>query len=329
MRRVRGAGRKPVRDDFDGAWKNMLTEKRFSDFVEYFLPDLHRDIDWTLGATFLEQELRAITRKTRKGLRVVDRLAKVTLNDGSESWILVLVEIQSQRQEEFAFGMFQRRYRSMDLFGDRRMVCLGVLADPVADWRPNEWSESCHGTNLHFEFPIVKLLDFRDRMEELEHSRNPFARFVVAHLKTLETQGDYETRMQWKLRILQGLYDMSLTEQEIGQLLHDFDWLLALPADMEIAYYSEMTEFEEKREMPHLSTPERIGLKKGLQQGREEGREEGREAGRKELLLSQCAVKFGPLAADTIARINELTPEQFDRTAAAILNAVLLEDLGL
>src|SRR2546425_7918430 len=99
------------------------------------------------------------------------------------------------------------------------------------------------------------------RLDELEKSANPFARFVLAHLKTLETQGDYETRLEWKLRIIQGLYDMGVPDAEIGQLCHDFDWLLALPEPLALRYHNTMTRFEEEKEMPHLTTSERIGRK--------------------------------------------------------------------
>jgi hypothetical protein len=95
-----------VRDDFDGAWKNMLSEKRFASFLAFFLPDAYPLIDWTHPVEFLEQELRAITRKSRRGNRAVDRLVKVWLNDGTQSWVLVHIEIQSQRMPTFPCGCF-------------------------------------------------------------------------------------------------------------------------------------------------------------------------------------------------------------------------------
>jgi hypothetical protein len=74
-----------VRDDFDGAWKNMLSEARFAAFTQFFLPDVYDRIDWKQPVVFLEQELRAITRKTRRGAGSVDRLVKVGLTSGGES----------------------------------------------------------------------------------------------------------------------------------------------------------------------------------------------------------------------------------------------------
>ena len=97
----RRQSRQRVRDDFDGAWKNMLSEARFASFVAFFLPDIYDLIDWSHSVEFLEQELRAITRKSKRGQKSVDRLVKVWLKDGSEKWVLVHVEIQSQEDPDF------------------------------------------------------------------------------------------------------------------------------------------------------------------------------------------------------------------------------------
>ncbi|MCW3097494.1 MAG: hypothetical protein JWL77_3112 [Chthonomonadaceae bacterium] len=334
-----------VQDDFDGAWKNMLTEKRFAAFLAFFHPEAYALIDWVRPVEFLEQELRAITRKTKRGHRAVDRLVKVWLNDGSESWVLVHIEIQSQKDDTFPLRMFQYRYRALDLFGERPIACLAILGDPNADWKPQRYTHGFLNTRVTFDFGVVKLLDFAGRLDELEQSNNPFARFVVAHLKTVETQGDYESRLEWKIRIIQGLYVMGVPEEEIGQLCHDFDWLLALPEPLALRYHTTMTRFEEVKEMPHLTTSERIGRKvgmkigreeglqigrlEGLQEGRQEGLQEGRLEGRRELLMDQLSVKFGPLSSEVSARVNALTSEELDSIGRALLAAPTLQDLGL
>jgi hypothetical protein len=48
------------------------------------------------------------------------------------------------------------------------------------------------------EFPVVKLLDYESRLDELEKSDNPFAIVVAAHLKTQATRRDFESRLQMK-----------------------------------------------------------------------------------------------------------------------------------
>ena len=156
---------------------------------------------------------------------------------------------------------------------------------------------------------------------------------MVAHLKTLETQSDYETRLEWKLRIIQGLYDMGIPDTEIGQLCHDFDWLLALPDPLSLRYHTTMTRFEEEKEMPHLTTSERIGRqigrKIGLEEGREEGRQEGREEGRRDLLLVQLSMKFGPLTEEIFTRVHALETSEIERLGRAILTAQTFQELNL
>ncbi len=223
----------------------MLSERRFDAFVRFFISDIYDQIDWTRGTEFLEQELRAITRKSRRGHRSVDRLVKVWLKDGLETWVLVHVEILSQEDAGFPLRMFQYRYRALDLFGERPLTCLAVLGDADKAWRPTVYALEFWGTEIDFKFRVVKLLDFADRLDDLERSDNPFARFVVAHLKTVETRGDYETRLEWKLRLIQGLYDLGLPDDEVGQLGHDFDWLLALPDPLALRYHRTMTQFAE------------------------------------------------------------------------------------
>jgi hypothetical protein len=299
MKRAQRANPRRIKDDFDGAWKNMLTEKRCFAFVAFFLPDIHPHIDWSRPAVFLEQELRAITRKTKRGHRSVDRLVKVWLLDGTERWLLIHIEIQTQQDPLLAYRMFQYYFRALDLFDGRPILGLAILADEMADWRPDGYTNLLWDTGVQYRFRAVKLKDYEDRIEELERSDNPFARFVLAHLKTLETQGRYETRLEWKLRIIQGLYNMDVSETEIGQLSHDFDWLLALPETLSRRYYGEMTRFEEEKEMAHLSTAERIG--------RKEGRKEGRAEGMRELLLLQGSKRFGAPDDQTKAALEQIT----------------------
>jgi len=46
------------------------------------------------------------------------------------------------------------------------------------------------GCEVRFRFPTVKLLDFRERLAELEANRNPVAALVLAHLAAQQTRAD-------------------------------------------------------------------------------------------------------------------------------------------
>ena len=57
------------------------------------------------------------------------------------------------------------------------------------------------------------------RQTELEASDNPFALVVLAHLKTLDTRGDAEARLAWKLRLLRMMVARRASRKEIEELL--------------------------------------------------------------------------------------------------------------
>jgi hypothetical protein len=61
-------------DQFDSPWKDIL-EAYFEDFMRFFFPKIHADIDWSRGYDFLDQELRQV---------VLASLA--ILGDDRETW---------------------------------------------------------------------------------------------------------------------------------------------------------------------------------------------------------------------------------------------------
>ena len=54
------------RADFDSPWKQAL-EAYFPQFLDFFFPDIHVDIDWSRGHEFLDQELQQIVRDAELG----------------------------------------------------------------------------------------------------------------------------------------------------------------------------------------------------------------------------------------------------------------------
>ena len=64
---------------------------------------------------------------------------------------------------------------------------------------------------MDFQFPVVKLLDYKQRQSELEADRNPFATVVMAHLLAIETRNNRIERKQQKLVLVRRLYSMGLS----------------------------------------------------------------------------------------------------------------------
>jgi flagellar biosynthesis/type III secretory pathway protein FliH len=174
--------------------------------------------------------------------------------------------------------MYVYNYRIFDRFR-RPVVSLAVLGDEQHDWRPNQFAYSLWGFSLRVEFPIVKLLDYAGREAELESERNPFAAVVLAHLKSRETRDRPEERRTWKVRLVKSLFYRGLTAEEIRQLFRIIDWLLELPRELEREFQEEIHRFEEERQMPYVTSIERMAREQGLEQGREQGRREALQQG--------------------------------------------------
>ena len=216
--------------DFDSPWKEAL-ELFFPACLQFFFGQVHAEIDWSREYEALDKELQQIVRDAAVGRRYVDKLFKVWLKDGAEAWVLIHVEVQSQRDEEFAERMYGYHGRLRERYR-RPVVSLAVLGDEHPAWRPNHFGYSLGGCTLAFEFPVAKLLDYGADMAALEANLSPFAPFVVAHLKTMETRQDLEARKGWKIRLLKRLFE------------------------------------REEKNMPYVTSFERLGFKRGKAEGK-------------------------------------------------------------
>ncbi len=188
--------------EHDSAWKEVL-EKLFERFLSFFFPEIHKNIDFSRGFEFLDNELQQITTESESGKRIVDKLAKVYLLDGTEQWLLIHIEIQDYEQQEFPERMYFYNYRIFDKYR-HDVVSLALLTDENPNFRPNEYSRSRPdwGFELFCRFPVVKLIDYRAHWAELEANPHPFAIITRAYLKALETVGNVQEKYSWKKRFL-------------------------------------------------------------------------------------------------------------------------------
>ncbi|MDX2239387.1 MAG: hypothetical protein NW224_01775 [Leptolyngbyaceae cyanobacterium bins.302] len=291
------------RDEFDSPWKEIL-EAYFQDFMQFFFPQIHDDIDWSRGYDFLDQELRQVVRDAELGKRLLDKLVKVWKLSGEETWVLAHIEIQNQEESHFSDRMFVYYYRLRDRY-QQPLASLAILGDERATWRPQPFEEELWGCEATFRFPMIKLLDYESRWAELETSQNPFAIAVMAHLKTKETRQDAQARKEWKFRLTRRLYEQGYERQDILNLFRFLDWLMELPESLKQAFWTDLEQYERERQMPYVTSIEQIGIQKG--------REEGREEERRSLALKMLQENI-PL--ETIARITELTIAQLQQLQA-------------
>lgn len=250
--------------DYDSPWKEVL-ERYFKEFVQFFFPVAYRGIDWSKDYEFLDKELQQIVRDAELGRRLVDKLVKVWTIEGDEAWVVVHIEVQGQEESAFAKRMYVYNYRLFDRY-DRRVVSLAVLADDRESWRPKAFGYELWGCKVRMEFPIVKLLDYADREQELEASTNPFAIVALAYLKTRATRKNQEDRFYWKLRLCKLLYERGYAKEDILELIRFIDWIMRLPDELEEQFDDAMLQYEEEKKMQYVTTFERRGIQQGLLQ---------------------------------------------------------------
>ncbi len=197
--------------DYDSPWEGKLLNSTFRAFVTpFFYPIIHNDIDWQRGYEFLDKELQKIRPRSATGRRYVDKLVKVYRTSGRPLWILIHIEVQTQRESGFLKRMYRYNTRIEDHF-DHTVVSLIVLADDDRSWRrPHTYRKSLWGWSSRMTFPTAKLIDYAGREAELEADKNPFAKIVLAHLKALETRRDPATRRLWKFRLVRGLFEQGV-----------------------------------------------------------------------------------------------------------------------
>lgn len=163
-----------------------MIERYFREFIAFFFPDAHRDIDWTRGYSFMDKELRQVARDARLGRRLADKLVKVSRLDGSPVGVLIHIEVQDQVDEDFPERMFVYNYRLYDRYR-LHVASFALLGDTRVDWHPKGFGYELWGSRSGLDFPALKLLDYEGKYEALCRNRNPFSVFVIAHLKNAAT----------------------------------------------------------------------------------------------------------------------------------------------
>ena len=147
---------------------------------------------------------------------------------------------------------------------------------------------------------------------------NPAAIVVAAHLAAQETRGDMELRKKFKWQITRRLYQRGWEKKDILELFRIVDWLLVLPDKLELEFDSEMIQFEQESNMPHIMSFERLA--------RDAGREEGRRQGVAIIVTRQARKKLPDLTSDDEAAIGALPLANLELLGEALLDFSDLQD---
>ncbi|HEY1186675.1 MAG TPA: hypothetical protein VGE74_03410 [Gemmata sp.] len=307
--------------EFDGPWKEAL-DLYFRPFVELFFPEIGHEIDWTQPVEFQDKELQQLVPDAVTGRGTVDKLAKVITRGKQEEWVFVHIEVQSQHDADLARRMYQYNHRLEDRYG-LMPVSVAVLGDLSRSWRPAEFRAGRWGCEVRFTFPVGKVADWRNREAELESSPNPFAPFVLAHLKTIETDGSPEDRLAWKLRVVKHLYDRGMGAAEILRAFRLVDWMMTLPTIQAEEFDTEIEAFEKEKQMPIITPSEQRWMEKGIAKGEAlgiakgealgiakgeaRGEARGEAQGRCDGIQLGLKLRFGAPGLELMPRVRQLT----------------------
>ncbi len=122
----------------DSVWKEAI-EIYFQEFMEFFFPEIAKDIDFEKGYEFLDKELEKVTKDAEIGKRLADILVKVYLRDGSEKWLLIHIEVQGYYDRDFPKRMFIYNYRIFDRYGVDVVSLAAILADDVKSFKADRY----------------------------------------------------------------------------------------------------------------------------------------------------------------------------------------------
>lgn len=234
--------RPAIRRDVDGAWKQVLRDL-LPECIAFAHPDLHRAINWSRTPEFMDKELQAVARRAATGRRNVDLLAKVWLHDGEERWLFIHVEVQAQREADFAERMYL--YHTLLFLQHRRpIVSLAILIDPQADWKPTNYTYDHWGCAIEFRYPVLKILDWRGREAQLAQSTNPFAQVALAQLAILTSHGQLASLAEMRRAIVRQLYRAGYSQTYVLALLTFMDWTMAMPEETIAAIDAEVAREE-------------------------------------------------------------------------------------
>ena len=245
------------------------------------------------------------------------------LTSGEEQWVLVHVEVQTAEDPDFARRMYTYNYRLFDRY-NREVASLAVLGDDNPRWRPDRFGYARWGLHAGIQFPVVKLLDYAEHGQALQESRNPFAMVVLAHLATRQTRQDPRGRHAAKIKLIKGLYERGWAADEVRRLFRVIDWMMDLPKPLEVEFWRQLKQYEEEKQMPFMTTPERIGREEGRTEGLAKGRTEGLTKG----IEVALELKFGESGLRLMPEVRAIEDEgKLEAVLLAIRTAAGPEDL--
>lgn len=244
--------------DFDTYWKKIITDL-FDDFVAFFYPKLYSEIDWSRPYEFLEQELHNIISEKYKDTKSTDKLVKVYLKDGTETWILIHIEVQSFFEKDFAKRMLDYWVLLYTRYEVEAITALAIFTGKKIPKVYQKFETRCFGTQLAYQYNTYKVRDQKEAL--LVENDNPFALAVLACLYILKSGKDASVKLQFKNKLVRLALKKGWNKEKIAQLLIFIKGIVKLPRKLEAEFESKtkklLSMYEPLPKSPLLILPKR------------------------------------------------------------------------
>jgi len=260
----------------DPLWKSIL-EQTFSHFLRFIFPDADAVFDLNRPFDYLDKEFEQLfpPESNGKGVRYVDKLVKVYLNDGSEQFVLCHVEIQSSKGNgDLAERMFRYFYRIWDRY-KVPITAIAILADENGRYRPDVYRQEFMGTSLRYDFNSYKIMDQQESV--LRSNKNPFSVIVLTALLAIKNKKISDEGLK---AIKHDLYDEMINremDKDTRQGLYDFlTYYVSFDNEEVLSIFEEEIKTKIGRS-DTMGTQEYLldkAEKKGIQKGKIEGKRE-------------------------------------------------------
>ncbi len=292
----------------DTLWKGII-EDLFDDFLYYFFPEWTvKTVDFSKPFEFLDKELDEIYPKPQNNQkRYADKLVKVFTNTGEEQWLLIHIEVQGYKDQEFAERMFIYFTRIKERF-KKDIMTLAILTDDYKAFHPKAYKYQYQDTKLVYQFATFKLLEKTE--QELELVNNPFSVVMLAARKALiKSNLEDAKQLIWKMDLVRNLQKANYDNDKIRKILNFIRYYVRFENIKELETLNQQIQiaFKQRKNMgieeAILQEVREQGEQTGIQQGLQQGELQTKIKGIKNLLLK------GKLSLQEIAEVFEVSIE--------------------
>jgi hypothetical protein len=250
---------------------------------------------------------------------------EIYLLNGPNACIFLHIEVEKSSKSNLPERMFTYNTRFRDLL-KMPIASIAILIDSRKNWRPNHYKEELWSTTVEITFPIIKILDYRDRVLELEASSNPFSAVILTQLAVMKKENP-AAKLNTKIELSKRLYAKGWQKQDLLTLFKFIDWVIVLPSELELEYTQTIEKIEDEFKMTYVSTAERVGIRKGTVIGEEVELRKGEVIGASKILVSLLSTKFQTVPQRYLDKIKNADAEALITWAKKLLFAPKIEDM--